>query len=54
MTPLSGDQMELSYFWSAILIALLPIIVFVTIGVLVFRGYLRRDRGEGEGLPPPR
>jgi len=48
-----GDgRLELTYFWSAILIVLLPTIVFGTIGVLVFRGYLRRDRRDEGGDQP--
>jgi hypothetical protein len=44
-----GDRMDLIYFWSAILIVLLPIAIFVTIGYLLVKGYRRRERGAGSG-----
>jgi hypothetical protein len=40
-----GDRMDLIYFWSAILIVLLPITIFVTIGYLLWRGY-RKERKQ--------
>jgi len=50
-----GDsRMELAYFWSAILIVLLPVAVFVTIAVLLWRGYRRRQEADGGGPPDPR
>jgi len=39
------DRMDLIYFWSAILIVLLPIAIFVTIGYLLWRGY-RKERKQ--------
>lgn len=42
---LHGDDMDLIYFWSAILIVLLPIAIFVTIGYLLWKGY-RKERKE--------
>ena len=44
-----GDRMDLIYFWSAILIVLLPIAIFVTIGYLLVKGYRKRERGAGSG-----
>jgi len=38
-----GDRMDLIYFWSAILIVLLPLAIFVTIGVLLVKGYRKRE-----------
>ena len=51
---LHGDdgRMDLIYFWGAILIAALPVIVFIVIGVLVTRGYFRRKQADGGGEPP--
>lgn len=51
--PHSHD-IDLVYFWSAILIAVVPVAVFATIGVLVVRGYYRRTAADGGGEPPPR
>ena len=39
-----SDRMDLIYFWSAILIVLLPIAIFVTIGYLLWKGYRNRER----------
>ena len=46
-------DMDLVYFWSAVLIAFVPVAVFATIGVLVVRGYYRRRTADGGGEPPP-
>ena len=40
------DRMDLIYFWSAILIVLLPISIFVTIGYLLWKRY-RKERKQG-------
>ena len=40
------DRMDLIYFWSAILIVLLPIAVFATIGYLLVKGYRKRERKQ--------
>lgn len=42
---LHGDDMDLIYFWSAILIVLLPIAIFVAIGYLLWKGY-RKERKQ--------
>ena len=39
------DRMDLIYFWSAILIVLLPISIFVTIGYKLWQGY-RKERKQ--------
>lgn len=40
-----GDgRMDLAYFWSSILIVLLPVGTFVVIAVLLVRAYRRRER----------
>jgi hypothetical protein len=45
LTLLHGsDQMDLIYFWSAILMVALPIIIFVTIGFLLWKGYRKREQ----------
>ena len=50
-----GDEhLDLIYFWSAVLIAILPVAVFIAIGVLVARGYWRRGEADGGGEPPAR
>jgi hypothetical protein len=38
------DRMDLIYFWSAILIVLLPIAIFGTIGYLLVKAYRKRER----------
>ncbi len=48
-----GPDMDVVYFWSAVLIAVLPLAVFTTITVLVVRGYFRRAAADGGGEPPP-
>ncbi len=55
-----GDgRMELSYFWSAILIVLLPMAVFGTLGYLVWKGSRQEktrnaERGTtGQGRSSP-
>ena len=48
------DKMDLIYFWSAVLIACVPVGVFITLGVLVTRGYWRRREADGGGEPPVR
>ena len=50
---LHADDMDAVYFWSAVLIAVVPVAVFATIGVLVVRGYYRRRIADGGGEPPP-
>ena len=44
---LHGDDsaMELVYFWAAVLLALTPVLIFGTIGVLVVRKAWREERG---------
>ena len=42
-----NHHIDLIYFWSAILIVLLPIAIFVTIGYLLWKGY-RKERRAGE------
>jgi len=41
-----GDRMDLIYFWSAILIVLLPIAIFVTIGYLLLAGVPQGAQAE--------
>lgn len=45
-------RMDLVYFWSSILTVLLPIAVFVALGVLTVRGYFNRKAPDGGGPPP--
>ena len=51
---LHADDMDVVYFWSAVLIAVVPVGVFATIGVLVLRGYYHRQAADGGGEPPAR
>ena len=51
---LHTHDMDVVYFWSAVLIAVVPVAVFATIGVLVVRGYFHRDTADGGGDPPAR
>jgi len=46
------DRMDVIYFWSAILIVLLPIAVFTGLAFLAVRGYFRRREADGGGEPP--
>ena len=39
------DRMDLIYFWSAILIVLLPVTIFITIGYKLWKGY-RKERKQ--------
>ena len=49
-----GDsRMDQVYFWTSVLIAALPVAVFITITVLATRGYFRRRVADGGGDPPP-
>ena len=42
-----GDsRMDLAYFWSAILIVLLPVAVFITMAVLLVKAYRGRERNQ--------
>lgn len=43
------DRMDLIYFWSAILIVALPLVVFSTLAYLLTKGYFRKMREKGEG-----
>ena len=42
---LHGDRMELTYFWSAILIVLLPVSIFVALGYWLVKMY-RKERHQ--------
>lgn len=55
---LHGDdpQMELLYFWAAVLLALTPVLVFGGLGVWVVRKFWKEQRGtrnaeRGTGRP---
>ena len=43
-----GDDpsMDLVYFWAAVLLALTPVLIFGTIGVLVVKKMLKEQRGS--------
>ena len=45
---LHGDDpaLELVYFWAAVLLALTPVLIFGTIGVLVVKKMLKEQRGS--------
>lgn len=45
-----GDgHIDLIYFWSSILIVLLPLSVFITLTYLLVKAYRNRERGAGGG-----
>ncbi len=48
LTLLHGDDptMDLVYFWAAVLLALTPVLIFGTIGVLVVKKMLKEQRGS--------
>jgi hypothetical protein len=46
-----AGRLEHAYFWVAVMIAIVPVIVFGTIGYLVARGYFRAQR-EARGAAP--
>ncbi|HEV8264090.1 MAG TPA: hypothetical protein VGQ06_04005 [Gemmatimonadales bacterium] len=43
------DRMNLAYFWSAILIVLVPAATFGAIGYWLVKMYRKRERGAGSG-----
>ena len=47
LAALHGDNMDLIYFWSSILIVALPLIVFGTLTYFVVKGYRNRTREQG-------
>ena len=49
---LHGGDLDVVYFWSAVLLAAVPVAVFTIISVLAVRGYLRRQIADGGGEPP--
>ena len=51
---LHTHDLDVVYFWSAVLIAIVPVAVFTVLGVLVVRGYFHRQVADGGGEPPPR
>ena len=51
---LHANNMDVVYFWSALLIAIVPLAVFTVLGVLVIRGYYQRRIADGGGEPPLR
>lgn len=40
-----GENVDLIYFWSSILIVALPLTVFGVLTYLVVKGYRKRERG---------
>lgn len=46
------SRLDAVYFWSSVLIAILPISVFVVLAFLAVRGYFRRSEPDGGGDPP--
>jgi len=49
---LHGGDMDVVYFWSAVLLAVGPVAVFTIISVLAVRGYFQRRIADGGGEPP--
>jgi len=49
---LHGGDMDVVYFWSAVLLAIGPVAVFTIISVLAVRGYFHRRTADGGGEPP--
>lgn len=41
------DRMDLIYFWSSILIVLLPLAIFSTLAYLLVKAYRNREQGAG-------
>ena len=52
MVLLHGGDLDIVYFWSAVLLAGGPLAVFTIISVLAVRGYFRRQVADGGGEPP--
>ena len=49
-----GDgHVDLVYFWSAVVMASMPVAVFVVIGFLAVRAYFRRREADGGGEAAP-
>ena len=42
---LHGDELDLIYFWSSLLIVALPLAVFGTLAFLVVKAYRNREHG---------
>jgi hypothetical protein len=51
LAPSHGDGMDIIYFWSSIVIVLLPLGVFTWLTYLVIKRYRleMREKGEGRG-----
>ena len=45
-------RLDLAYFWSSVLIVLLPATAFIVLAILVTRGYFGRKTPDGGGPPP--
>lgn len=41
------DRIDLIYFWSSILIVLLPLTIFTVMAYLLVKAYRSRERGAG-------
>ena len=44
---LHGEEMDLIYFWSSLLIVALPLTVFGILTFLVVKAYRKREQGAG-------
>ena len=47
LTLLHNDRIDLIYFWSAIVMVLLPLAIFITLTYLIVKAYRSRERGAG-------
>jgi len=48
-----NGHLDLVYFWSAVVMAGIPVGVFVVIGFLAVRAYFRRREADGGGEVEP-
>jgi len=42
------DRIDLIYFWSSILMVLLPLAIFTTLAVLLVKAYRKRERSQSQ------
>jgi hypothetical protein len=54
LVALHGEEAHLDalYFWTSVLIAALPVAVFVFVAVKATRAYFHRREADGGGEPP--
>lgn len=49
LTLLHDDRIDLIYFWSSIVMVVIPLAIFITLTYLMVKAYRKRERGAGSG-----